>query len=371
MQIDLRVMEPSQFGAAAIYFTGSKAHNIRLRQMAIEKGWILNEYALAESEGGAVIASATEEQVYAALGLPWIPTEIREDTGEIEAALAGDLPDLVADQHLRGDLHVHTSLSGDGKESLEKMLAACAARGYAYVAITDHGEDLAINGATRQQLLAQRRRIAKLQEQYPDMTILQGAELNIGPDGSVDYDPEFLAGFDFGVASVHSAFSLDRATQTARLITAMRNPAVSVIGHLTGRRIGHRPGIDLDIDAVLAVAEETGCALEINGHLDRLDAPADVLRHARERGRGVQHRQRRPRHPGVGQRRQRGPQRPPRLGGEEAGGQHLDGEAVPEVGGGEAPEVTAGSGATRFGNLVLLCRRHHRVAHEGAGVRRE
>jgi DNA polymerase (family 10) len=251
--------------------------------MAIERGWILNEYALAESEGGAVIASATEEQVYAALGLPWIPTEIREDTGEIEAALAGELPDLVADQHLRGDLHVHTSLSGDGKESLEKMLAACAARGYGFVAITDHGEDLAINGATRQQLLAQRRRIAKVQEQYPDMTILQGAELNIGPDGTVDYDPEFLGGLDFGVASVHSAFNLDRATQTARVIAAMHNPAVNVIGHLTGRRIGHRPGIDLDIDAVLAAAEETGCALEINGHLDRLDAPADVLRHARDR----------------------------------------------------------------------------------------
>jgi len=284
MQIDLRVMEPSQFGAAAIYFTGSKAHNIRLRQMAIEKGWILNEYALAESVGGAVIASDTEEEVYSALGLPWIPTEIREDTGEIEAALSGQLPDLVADKHLRGDLHVHTSLSGDGKESLEKMLAACAARGYVYVAITDHAEDLTINGATRQQLLAQRRRIAKLQEQYPEMTILQGAELNIGADGSVDYDPEFLAGLDFGVASVHSAFNLDRATQTARVIAAMRNPAVSVIGHLTGRRIGHRPGIDLDIDAVLTVAEETGCALEINGHLDRLDAPADVLRHARERG---------------------------------------------------------------------------------------
>ena len=283
MQIDLRVMEPSQFGAAAIYFTGSKAHNIRLRQMAIERGWILNEYALAESEGGAVLASTTEEEVYAALGLPWIPTEIREDTGEIEAALAGELPDLVADKHLRGDLHVHTSLSGDGKESLEKMVAACAARGYAYVAITDHGEDLTINGATRQQLLAQRRRIAKLQDQYPQMTIVQGAELNIGPDGSVDYDPEFLAGLDFGVASVHSAFTLDRAKQTARVIAAIRNPAVNVIGHLTGRRIGHRPGIDLDVDAVLSAAEETGCALEINGHLDRLDAPVDVLRHARER----------------------------------------------------------------------------------------
>ena len=284
MQIDLRVMEPSQFGAAAIYFTGSKAHNIRLRQMAIDRGWILNEYALAETEGGKVVAAATEEEFYAALGLPWFPPEIREDTGEIEAALSGGLPDLISDKHLRGDLHVHTSLSGDGRESLEKMLAACAGRGYKYVAITDHGEDLAINGATREQLRAQRRRIGRLQEEYPAMTILQGAELNIGTDGSVDYDPEFLAGLDFGVASVHSAFTMDRSRQTARVIAAMHNPAVNAIGHLTGRRIGRRPGIELDVDAVLAAAVETGCALEINGHLDRLDPPVEVLRPARERG---------------------------------------------------------------------------------------
>jgi DNA polymerase (family 10) len=284
MQIDLRVMEPSQFGAAAIYFTGSKAHNIRLRQMAIDRGWLLNEYALAEAEGEAVIASQTESEVYAALGLPWIPPEVREDTGEIEAALAGEFPELVTDQHLRGDLHVHTSLSGDGRESLEKMLTACADRGYRYVAITDHGEDLTINGLTREQLRAQRRRIARLQEQYPDMTILQGAELNIGTDGSVDYDPEFLAGLDFGVASVHSAFNLDRRQQTARVIAAMHNPAVNAIGHLTGRRIGKRPGIELDVAAVLTATVETGCALEINGHLDRLDPPAEVLRQAREAG---------------------------------------------------------------------------------------
>ncbi|MEK7251686.1 MAG: DNA polymerase/3'-5' exonuclease PolX, partial [Actinomycetota bacterium] len=283
MQIDVRVMEPSQFGAAAVYFTGSKAHNIRLRQMAIERGWTLNEYALAEAEGGKVIASVTEEDVYAALGLPWIPPEIREDTGELEAALAGQLPDLIAVEDLRGDLHVHTSLSGDARDSLDKILAAAAARGMKYVATTDHGEDLAINGATRQQLLAQRKRIARLQEQYPTMTILQGAELNIGPDGSIDYDAEFLAGLDFGVASVHSSFNLSREKQTARVIAAMHNPAVNVIGHLTGRRIGKRPGIDLDTDAVLEAAAETGCAIEINGHLDRLDAPVEVLRHARGR----------------------------------------------------------------------------------------
>jgi DNA polymerase (family 10) len=280
LQIDVRVVEPHQYGSAAMYFTGSKAHNIRLRQMAIDRGWILNEYALAESDGGRVIASRTEQEVYAAFGLPWIPPEIREDTGEIEAAVAGDLPALVEEKQLRGDLHVHTSLSGDGRDSLSAMVAACSARGYAYMAITDHGEDLRINGATRAQLLTQRRSITRLRSRHPRMRILQGLELNIGRDGSVDYDPAFLEGFGFGVASVHSLFDLPAGRQTERVIAAMHNPAVNVIGHLTGRRIGTRPGIDLDVDAILGAAEETGCAIEINSHLDRLDAPAEVLRRA-------------------------------------------------------------------------------------------
>jgi len=283
LQIDVRVVEPHQYGSAAMYFTGSKAHNIRLRQMAIDRGWILNEYALAEADGGKVIASKTEREVYAALGLPWIPPEIREDTGEIEAALAGTLPDLVEEKHLRGDLHVHTSLSGDGHDPLPKMVAAAAERGYRYVAITDHGEDLSMNGATRQQLLAQRRSIGRLQPKHSGVTILQGVELNIGRDGSIDYDPGFLAGFGFGVASVHSHFNLPAAQQTERVIAAMANPAVNAIGHLTGRKIGRRPGIELDVDAILDAAEETGCALEINSHLDRLDAPAEVLRRAHDR----------------------------------------------------------------------------------------
>jgi DNA polymerase (family 10) len=223
--------------------------------------------------------------VYRALGLAWIPPEVREDTGEIELAERGGLPDLVAEEHLRGDLHVHTDLSGDGREPLEAMLAGAAARRYEYVAITDHGEDLKINGVSQAQLLEQRRRIEELRAVHPRLHVLQGAELNIGPDGSVDYDPGFLAGLDWGVAGVHSRFELDRRRQTERVITAMRNPAVNVIGHLTGRRIGRRPGIDLDVDAVLAAAEETGCAIEVNCHLDRLDAPPDLLR--RGRGRDV------------------------------------------------------------------------------------
>jgi DNA polymerase (family 10) len=283
IQVDLRVVEPGQYGSAALYFTGSKAHNIHLRQLAIERGWTLSEYGLAETEGGRVLASATEEEIYRALGLQFIPPELREDDGEIERAAAGTLPRLVEESALRGDLHVHTDLSGDGREPLEAMLAAAAERGYEYLAITDHGEDLVINGVSRQQLRAQRKRIDGLRERFAPMAILHGAELNIGPDGSVDYDPEFLAELDWAVAGVHGQFDLDREAQTRRVVTAMRNPAVRAIAHLSGRRIGLRPGIDLDLEAVLAAAEETGTALEINCHLDRLDVSEEVLRVARGR----------------------------------------------------------------------------------------
>jgi DNA polymerase (family 10) len=283
MQIDLRVVEPHQYGAAALYFTGSKAHNIRLRQLAIERGRTLSEYGLAEAEGGRVLASATEEEVYAALGLQFVPPEIREDTGEIELAAAGNLPRLIEEGDLRGDLHVHTDLSGDGRATLEEMAGAAAARGYEYLAITDHGEDLAVNGVSREALLAQRARIEALRAEYPRMAVLHGVELNIGRDGGVDYDPEFLASFDWAVAGVHAHFDLNRDQQTRRIVAAMRNPAVRAIAHLSGRRIGLRPGIDLDLEAVLWAAEETGTALEINCHLDRLDVATEVLRAARGR----------------------------------------------------------------------------------------
>ena len=283
LQVDVRAVRPDQWGSAALHFTGSKEHNVRLRRLAIERGWVLNEYALAEAESGRVVASETEEEVYAALGLPWIPPELREDRGEIEAGQAGGLPELVGAGDLRGDLHVHTDLSGDGEDSLEAMAAAAAERGLEYVAITDHAENLAINGADRGQMLAQRERIRELQEEYPRMRILHGTELNIAPDGSLDYDFDFLMGYDWCVASVHSHFDLPAARQTERLLAAVRHPAVNVIGHPTGRRIGRRPGIEFDAEAVLAAAEETGVALEINSNLDRLDAPAELLWEARGR----------------------------------------------------------------------------------------
>jgi DNA polymerase (family 10) len=284
IQIDLRVVDPDQWGAALLYFTGSKAHNIRLRQLALEHGWTLNEYALTELESEKVVASRTEASIYEALGLPFIEPPLREDSGEIEAAQDERLPDLVHLDDVRGDLHVHTDLSGDGHETLEDMLAAAQQRGMAYVAITDHGEDLRINGASREEMLAQREKIVRIADQYGSMRVLHGCELNIDRDGNVDYDPEFLAGFEWGVASVHSSFDLGRESQTGRVVKAMHNPAVNAIGHLTGRQIGSRPGIDLDIGAVIEAAVETGTALEVNSHLRRLDVEPRVARRAAEAG---------------------------------------------------------------------------------------
>lgn len=283
LQVDVRMVPTRRWGAAVLYFTGSQAHNIRLRQLAIRRGWSLNEYALSDADTGEEIAAGTEEEIYAALGLPWIPPPIREDRGEIEAGQGGGLPDLVTDGDLRGDLHVHTDLSGDGEHSLEAMLAAAAEMGLEYIAVTDHAENLAVNGASREEMLAQRLRIAALQEDYPGMRILHGAELNIAPDGSLDYDRDFLMGYDWCVASVHSYFDLPAAEQTERLAAAIRHPAVNAVGHLLGRRIGRRPGIEVDVEAVLDAAESTGTAIEINSHLDRLDAPVEVLWQARDR----------------------------------------------------------------------------------------
>ncbi len=281
MQIDLRVVPLDQFGSASLYFTGSKAHNIALRQRAIDRGWLLNEYGLMD--GDTVVASATEEEIYRALDLDFISPELREDVGEIEAAAEGSLPDLVRIEDIRGDLHVHSTWSGDGRSSLEDMIAAAAARGLEYIAITEHGEDLSINGLSQETVIEERVQIEEFRARYPDLLILHGAELNIGRDGDVDYDTEFLAEFDWCVASVHSHFDLPSARQTDRVIKAVANPAINVIGHLTGRRIGRRPGIEIDFDAVLDAVADTGTALEINSHIDRLDVPADLLMRARHR----------------------------------------------------------------------------------------
>lgn len=280
-QIDVRVVAPAQLGAALLYFTGSKGHNIKLRQRALARGWTLNEYALAELEGGKVIASETEEAIFHALGLPFIPPVLREDVGEIEAAEAGKLPRPMP--AIGGDFHVHTTVSGDGRSPLEEMVAAARARGYRALAITDHAEGT-LSGVGRDVLLEQRSRLRALQAELGDsFKLLHGVELNIGPSGELDYDLEFRRSFDWCLASVHDHFDLDRAAQTRRIVTAMQDPTVRMIGHPSARMIGGRPPIELDYDALFAAAEATGTALEINGGLPRLDLSVEALRRGRDR----------------------------------------------------------------------------------------
>jgi len=280
-QIDVRVVAPAQLGAALLYFTGSKGHNIKLRQRALARGWTLNEYALAELEGGKVIASETEEEIFHALGLPFIPPVLREDVGEIEAAEAGKLPRPMP--AIGGDFHVHTTVSGDGRSPLEEMVAAARARGYRALAITDHAEGT-LSGVGRDALLEQRSRLRALQAELGDsFKLLHGVELNIGPSGELDYDLEFRRSFDWCLASVHDHFDLDRAAQTRRIVTAMQDPTVRMIGHPSARMIGGRPPIELDYDELFAAAEATGTALEINGGLPRLDLSVEALRRGRDR----------------------------------------------------------------------------------------
>ena len=281
LQVDLRIVEPPQFGAACQYFTGSKAHNIKLRQRALARGWLLNEYGLSDAQTGKMIARESEEAIYRALGLPLIPPPMREDRGEIEQAEKGELPPAVRLADVRGDLHVHTDLSGDGKSSLEDVVESAAQRGYEYLAITDHAENLAMSGVSREELAAQRSRLHALRGRYPQISLLHGSELNIDREGKVDYDPAFRRTLDWCVAGVHSHFELERAQQTRRILAVMEDPTVDAIAHLTGRRIGTRAGIELDLDAVLQKAVETGTAIEINAALPRLDAPSEVLFRAR------------------------------------------------------------------------------------------
>ena len=283
LQVDVRVVEPSSWGAALIYFTGSKAHNVRIRERALRQGVTLNEYGLFARDGGDRLAGADEAEVYNALGLAWIPPTLREDRGEIDAAASDTLPDIVTTAALRGDLHGHSDWSGDGRASITAMAAAAAEAGLDYWAVTDHAEALAINGLTAAQF-EERRGVLKRLARDIDIDLLDGAELNIGPDGELDYDDEVLGQFDFCVASVHTALGRDADAQTARIVRAMRHPSVHAIGHLTGRKLGKRPGFDVHLDQILAVALETGTALEINASPRRLDLSDDVVRRAVDAG---------------------------------------------------------------------------------------
>ncbi|MGW3508959.1 DNA polymerase/3'-5' exonuclease PolX [Streptomyces sp. NPDC000994] len=283
VQVDLRVVRPDSWGAAMQYFTGSKAHNIHTRTIAVHLGLKLSEYGLFDAENGQRVASRSEDEVYARLGLPWIPPTLREDRGEIEAGLRGELPEVVTEDDVRGDLHTHTDLT-DGLAPLEEMVAAAADRGYAYYAVTDHAPGLAMQRMTEEKVLAQRERVRSLDGRHHGMRLLHGTELNIGPDGDVDWPDEFLAGFDICVASVHSHFGLGREAMTRRLVRACENPHVHVIGHPTTRLIGRRPGIDADLDEVFAACARTGTALEINAQPDRLDLGDEDILRARSHG---------------------------------------------------------------------------------------
>ena len=283
LQVDLRVVPPDVWGAALQYFTGSKAHNIRLREMAVRKKLKLSEYGLFHAETDELIVAQAEEEVYERLGLPWIPPTLREDRGEIQAAAAAELPDVLELPQIRGDLHTHTDLT-DGLAPLERMLETAGQMRYAYYAITDHAPNLYMQRMTDEKMLAQRDRVRKLQPKYPKMQLLHGTELNIDPTGDVDWGPEFLDGFDLRVASVHSHFNQTREEMTRRICRAMENPHVNVIGHPTARMIGHRPPLDYDLEEVFRQAARTGTALEVNSFPDRLDLNDEHILWARRHG---------------------------------------------------------------------------------------
>ena len=284
IQVDLRVVEPEVFGAALVYFTGSKPHNIRIREMALKKGLKVSEYGVFREKSGRRIAGATEEEVYAAVGLPWIPPELREDSGEIEAARRGALPRLVALDDLQGDLHCHTKAS-DGHASVEALVAAAETRGHAYVAVTDHSPSARIaRGLSVDELRTHVARIRAVQRKHPRIRVLAGSECDIRPDGSLDYPDEVLAELDLVVAAVHSNFKQGRAEMTRRLCRALAHPRVHILAHPTGRLIGERAPYELDLDRVLETARQHGKAVEINAYPQRLDLNDVQARRAHELG---------------------------------------------------------------------------------------
>jgi DNA polymerase (family X) len=283
-QVDLRVVPGESRGAAMQYFTGSKAHNIELRDRAQQRGMTLNEYGLTRLDDGQVVASATEEDIYHALGLSWIPPELREHKGEIDAAEAGGLPHLIAPTDLRGDLHMHTTAT-DGRDSLEAMAAEAHRRGYQYVAITDHSKALAMaNGLDEGRALEHAARVRELNGRFEGLTLLAGIECDILADGSMDLADDCLAQLDVVVASIHSHFSQEPAQLTDRVLRAIECPWVDVLGHLTGRRLLQRQALAMDVSRIVAAAVARGVALEINGQVDRLDLSDVHVRLAREHG---------------------------------------------------------------------------------------
>lgn len=282
-QADLRLVEPESRGAAMQYFTGSKAHNIALRDRALSRGLKLNEYGLFQTADELKVAGATEQEIYEALGLAWVPPELREDRGEVLAAEGRTLPSLLNVGDLRGDLHMHTTES-DGRASIAEMADAARAAGLEYIAITDHSQSLAMaNGLDERRALAHAARIRAADGQH-GVRLLAGIECDILPDGRLDLADDCLAALDIVIASVHSAFNQDRQQMTERILRALENPYVDVIGHPTGRLLLKRAAYGVDIEAVVDAAARHGAALEINSQLDRLDLNDVQARLARDRG---------------------------------------------------------------------------------------
>jgi DNA polymerase (family 10) len=284
LQVDVRILPPESFGAAMQYFTGSKNHNVTLRQRALKMGFTLNEYGLAKLDDNSIVASHTEDDIYNKLGLDCIPPEMRENCGEIELAAKHQLPRLLEQKDLRGDVHMHT-VETDGRNTIEEMAEAAKARGYQYMAITDHSKNLAMaNGLDDKRALEHIQRIHRANDQIGGITILAGIECDILADGALDLSDDVLAQMDIVIASVHSHFAQERQEMTDRIVKAVSNPNVSLLGHPTGRLLLRRDAYPVDMDAVMKAALQHKVAMELNSYPDRLDLCDIHLRMARERG---------------------------------------------------------------------------------------
>ncbi|HDN84225.1 MAG TPA: DNA polymerase/3'-5' exonuclease PolX [Candidatus Aerophobetes bacterium] len=282
-QMDLRVVSSESFGAALQYFTGSKSHNIKLRERAIRKGLKINEYGVFNQEGRK-IAGEKEEEVYSILNLHFIPPELREDRGEIEAAEKGSLPDLLTEKDIKGDLHIHTTYS-DGKNDIEEMVEGAIAKGYQYIAITDHSSSLKVaRGLSIESILSQIKKIKELNSKLNGFKILTGAEVNINKDGSLDFPEEVLSKLDVVIAAIHTGFKQDEKTITNRVIKALRHPMVNILAHPSGRLIGEREPYAIDLNEVLNVAAEEGVWVEINSQPERLDLTDYWAMEAKKKG---------------------------------------------------------------------------------------
>jgi DNA polymerase (family X) len=284
ISVDLRIVAPKAFGNLLQHFTGSQAHNVQLREAAVARGLSVSEHGITETESGEAALCESEGEVYERLGYAYIEPELREGRGELRAAREGELPDLVSVDDIRGDLHSHTTLS-DGRNTLEEMAAAGRERGYAYMAVTDHSASHGFGDHVTAERLWQRiEEVREWNEGVRGFRLLAGSEVNIGLDGELDYPDELLAALDWVVASVHTSFSISGAAMTERVLTAVENPQVDCIGHLTGRLIGRREPYDVDVEAVVAAAASAGTMLEINGNPNRRDLSEHHARLAREAG---------------------------------------------------------------------------------------